>query len=91
MTPDPHGPLIPWAAHAIQWLLQREAMERSGANRNKSSPSSDCSLKLDCMKLESLVIAGHHTAVNTFSSLVLTARQVKGAGSTRRLTFVGLR
>ena len=22
MTPDQHGPLIPWATHAIQWLLQ---------------------------------------------------------------------
>ena len=87
MTPDQHGPLIPWAAHAIQWLLQREAMERSGANRNKSGPSSDCSLQLDCMKLESLVIAGHQTAVNTFSSLVLTARQVKGAGSTQSLSI----
>jgi hypothetical protein len=35
------------------------------------------------VKLESLVIAGQHTAVNTFPSFVLTARQVKGAGSTR--------
>ncbi|TSC83641.1 MAG: hypothetical protein G01um101417_452, partial [Parcubacteria group bacterium Gr01-1014_17] len=35
------------------------------------------------MKLESLVIAGQQTAVNTFSSLVLTARQVRGAGNAR--------
>ena len=41
------------------------------------------------MKLESLVIAGQQTAVNTFSSLVLTARQLKGAGSTRNLTSRG--
>ena len=58
MTPGQHVPLIPWATHVIQWLLQRDAMGRPGANRNKSSPSSDWSLQLDSMKLESLVIAG---------------------------------
>ena len=52
---------------------------------SKNSLSSDWSLQLDSMKPELLVIAGQQTAVNTFSSLVLTARQVKGAGSTRNL------
>src|SRR5690606_29971072 len=37
--------------------------------------SSDCRLKPACMKLESVVIAGQQTAVNTFSLLVHTARQ----------------
>ena len=41
--------------------------------------SSDCSLQLDCTKLESLVIANQHVAVNTFSG---TAR--------RELSKVGL-
>jgi hypothetical protein len=50
----------------------------------KPIPSSDRGLQLDLLKSESLVIAGQHTAVNTFSSLVLTARQVKEVGSTRR-------
>eukprot|EP00959_Pyramimonas_sp_CCMP1952_P455884 9472282-Pyramimonas_sp.AAC.1 len=36
--------------------------------------SSDCTLQLECMKVESLVIAGQHTAVNTFPGLVHTAR-----------------
>ncbi len=45
--------------------------------------SSDCSLQLDCMKLESLVIADQHAAVNTFPGLVHTARQVMKAGGTR--------
>ena len=36
--------------------------------------SSDCSLQLDCTKLESLVIANQHVAVNTFPGLVHTAR-----------------
>ena len=41
------------------------------------------------MKPELLVIAGQQTAVNTFSSLVLTARQLKGAGNTRNLHIRG--
>ena len=45
--------------------------------------SSDCSLQLDCMKLESLVIAHHHGAVNTFPGLVHTARHTTKVGSTR--------
>ena len=40
----------------------------------KAVPSSDCRLQLACMKSESLVIAGQHTAVNTFPGLVHTAR-----------------
>ena len=40
----------------------------------KTPPSSDCRLKPACMKSESLVIAGQHTAVNTFPGLVHTAR-----------------
>ncbi len=46
----------------------------------KAGLSSDCSLQLDCMKLESPVIAGQHTAVNTFPGLVHTARQAMEEG-----------
>ena len=49
----------------------------------KSRPSSDCSLQLDCMKSESLVIADQHAAVNTFPGLVHTARQTMGVVFTR--------
>ncbi len=35
------------------------------------------------MKLESLVIAGQHTAVNVFLSLVHTARQATKVGGAR--------
>ena len=45
--------------------------------------SSDCSLQLDCTKLESLVIANQHVAVNTFSGLVHTARHTMRVGNTR--------
>ena len=51
----------------------------------KSVLSSDCSLQLDYMKLESLVIADQHAAVNTFPGLVHTARHTMGVGSTRSL------
>ena len=44
--------------------------------------SSDCTLQLEYMKLESLVIADQHAAVNTFSGLVHTARHTTGIDST---------
>ena len=50
----------------------------------KNHPSSDCRLQLACMKLESLVIADQHAAVNTFPGLVHTARHTMGVGFTRR-------
>ena len=49
----------------------------------KGHPSSDCSLQLDYMKLESLVIANQHVAVNTFPGLVHTARHTMGVGNAR--------
>ena len=49
----------------------------------KSGLSSDCRLKLACMKMELLVIANQHVAVNTFPGLVHTARHTMGAGNTR--------
>ena len=52
---------------------------------SKSHLSSDCTLQLECMKLESLVIADQHAAVNTFPGLVHTARHTMGVGFTRRL------
>ena len=48
----------------------------------KSRLSSDCTLQLGCMKLESLVIAHQHGAVNTFPGLVHTARHTMGVGFT---------
>ena len=49
----------------------------------KTGRSPDWSLQLDSMKLESLVIADQHVAVNTFPGLVHTARHTMGAGFTR--------
>ena len=58
-----------------------EAATPSGSQ--KPVLSSDCSLQLDCTKLESLVIADQHAAVNTFSGLVHTARHTMRVGNTR--------
>ena len=49
----------------------------------KVGPSSDWSLQLDSMKLESLVIADQHAAVNTFPGLVHTARHTTRVECTR--------
>ena len=49
----------------------------------KSHLSSDRTLQLGCVKLESLVIADQHAAVNVFLSLVHTARQATKAGGIR--------
>ena len=46
----------------------------------KTRPSSDWGLKLVPMKLESLVIARHHRAVNMSPLLAHTARQAIQAG-----------
>ena len=51
---------------------------------SKRRLSSDCSLQLESMKAESLVIADQHAAVNTFPGLVHTARHTMGVGFTRR-------
>jgi hypothetical protein len=48
----------------------------------KSHLSSDWTLQLESMKLESLVIVDQHATVNTFSGLVHTARHVMGIGFT---------
>jgi hypothetical protein len=54
-----------------------------GSESEKSALSSDCSLQLDCMKLESLVMAYQIGAVNTFPGLVHTARHITKVSCTR--------
>ena len=57
-----------------------------GSKSQKADLSPDWSLQLDSMKLESLVIADQHAAVNTFPGLVHTARHTMGVdrGRSRR-------
>ncbi len=74
---------MPRATHVLQWAVQRVANPRGGADPKKTVLSSDWSLQLDSMKVESLVIADQHAAVNTFPGLVHTARHTTKAGGTR--------
>jgi hypothetical protein len=53
-----------------------------GSQSQKAALSSDRSLQLDSVKVESLVIADQHAAVNTFSGLVHTARHTMGVSCT---------
>jgi hypothetical protein len=54
-----------------------------GGQSQKIGRSPDRSLQLDCVKLESLVIADQLAAVNTFPGLVHTARHTMEAGFAR--------
>ena len=56
---------------------------REGEQNYKTDLSSDCRLKLACMKLELLVIANQNVAVNTFPGLVHTARHTMRVGNTQ--------
>ena len=65
--------------------VNRGKQVREEEQTPKNGPSSDCRLQLAYMKLELLVIADQHAAVNTFPGLVHTARHTMGAGNTRSL------
>ena len=60
-----------------------KGQEREFKEIPKTGLSSDWSLQLDSMKLESLVIVDQHATVNTFPGLVHTARQAMEAGGTQ--------
>ena len=64
-------------------VVNRGKQDREVEQIPKRRLSSDCSLQLDCMKSELLVIADQHAAVNTFPGLVHTARHTMRAGNTR--------
>ena len=82
MTSSHHGPYVQGYTRAtMAGTTGSKAARRSKSL--KTGLSSDCSLQLDCMKLESLVIADQHAAVNTFPGLVHTARHAMEVGSTR--------
>ena len=63
--------------------VNRGKQSREEEQTPKNGPSSDCRLQLAYMKLELLVIADQHAAVNTFPGLVHTARHTMRAGNTR--------
>ena len=63
--------------------VNRGKQTREEEQTPKNGLSSDCRLQLACMKLELLVIADQHAAVNTFPGLVHTARHTMGVCNTR--------
>ena len=76
-------PLMSRATHVLQWRSYRGKQDSDVEQNPKVGHSSDCRLKLACMKSELLVIADQHAAVNTFPGLVHTARHTMRAGNTR--------
>ena len=90
MTSNHHVPYVLGYTRTTMVATERsEAARRS--KTEKSSPSSDCRLKLACMKLELLVITGQHTVVNTFPGLVHTARHTMRVENTRSPCYSGRR
>ena len=83
MTSSPHGLYIQGDTRDTMDGTEGSETARWSQSQ-KAVLSSDWSLQLDSMKLESLVIADQNAAVNTFPGLVHTARHTMGADSTRR-------
>ncbi len=82
MTSSPHGLYVQGYTRATMGCTKGSEPAK-GSQSQKAALSSDWSLQLDSMKLESLVIADQHAAVNTFPGLVHTARHTMGVGCTR--------
>ncbi len=81
-TSSHHGPYVLGYTRAT--MAGTECGETARWNKSqKTGLSTDWSLKPDFMKLESLVIAHQHGAVNTFPGLVHTARHTTRVGGTR--------
>ena len=76
-------PLMTWATHVLQWIGTKRSEPARVSKPHKTILSSDCSLQLDYMKLESLVIVNQNVAVNTFPGLVHTARHTTRVCNTR--------
>jgi hypothetical protein len=82
MTSSPHGLYAQGYTRATMGGTKSSELARVSKSQ-KAVLSSDWSLQLDSMKLESLVIADQHAAVNTFPGLVHTARHTLKVDCTR--------
>ena len=82
MTSSPHGLYVQGYTRATMDGTKRSELAR-GSQSQKTVLSSDRRLQLACVKLESLVMADQHAAVNTFPGLVHTARHITKVGCTR--------
>ena len=81
MMSSPHGPYVQGYTRATMAITKRSEIARWSKSQ-KSCLSSDWSLKLDSMKLESLVIVDQNATVNAFPGIVHTARHAIGVGFT---------
>ena len=81
-TSNHHAPYVLGHTRATMATTERSEFERKSGSQ-KSGPSSDCGLQPAHMKMELLVIANQHVAVNAFPGLVHTARHTMGVASTR--------
>ncbi len=81
MTSSPHGPYVQGYTRDTMDSIKGCELARVSKSQ-KAVLSPDWSLQLDSMKLESLVIADQHAAVNTFPGLVHTARHTMGVDPT---------
>ena len=82
MTSSHHGLYVQGYTRATMDGTNRCKPAR-GSKSEKTVLSSDRRLQLACVKLESLVMADQHAAVNTFPGLVHTARHITKVGCTR--------
>jgi hypothetical protein len=82
MTSNHHAPYVLGYTRATMAGTKGRKTARSSQS-HKASLSSDRRLQLAYVKLESLVIADQHAAVNTFPGLVHTARHTTGVCHTR--------
>ncbi len=82
MTSSPHGPYVQGYTRTTM-AGTKGCKPARGSQSQKTGLSSDRSLQLDSVKLESLVIADQHAAVNTFPGLVHTARHTTKVDCTR--------
>ena len=82
MTSNHHAPYDLGYTRATMDGAARSDVARPSRSL-KAILSSDCSLQLESMKPESLVIVDQHATVNTFPGLVHTARHTTRVCNTR--------
>ena len=82
MTSSPHGPYVQGYTRATMGGTNGREPAR-GSQSEKTVLSTDKSLQLDSLKLESLVIPDQQAGVNTFPGLVHTARHTTKVGNAR--------
>ena len=82
MTSNHHAPYVLGYTRAT--MVHTKGSEGAIWSQSfKVDLSSDCTLQLEYMKLESLVIVSQHITVNAFPGLVHTARHTTRVGNTR--------